>query len=287
MSRSKVVVILAVLGPFLWCFGSVLCQPRMFGFRDSANYYYPLFEWEARQWREGRIPLWNPLDNTGTPVLAETTSSVLYPGKAVFALPVSYRLRYHLYVTLHVLLAAALVYGLARHWRATREAAALAAVSYAFGGSVVFQYCNVVFLVGAAWLPAAVYAGDRMLGERSPRWAVGLGAVLAVMTLGGDPQAAYHAGLMVALIVLLRRGSRGEEVEDAEQPRGWRRHPALLALAAASGICLALVQLLPAIEWTRRSDRALFDEPRSIYEVATWYNDRQQEIGRASCRERV
>ena len=46
-------------------------------------------------------------------------------------------------------------------------AAGLCAVSYAFGGNVLFQYCNVVFLVGAAWLPAALLASDWMLLRRS------------------------------------------------------------------------------------------------------------------------
>ena len=76
---------------------------------------------------------------------------------------------------------------LARRWGASRYAAGLAAVAYAFGGSVLFQYCNVVYLVGAAWLPLALAAADRMLVDRSVRGALLLGAVLALMVLGGDP----------------------------------------------------------------------------------------------------
>jgi hypothetical protein len=41
-------------------------------------------------------------------------------------------------------------------------------MAYAFSGSVMFQYCNVVFLIGAAWLPLAVLAADRLLTRR--RW---------------------------------------------------------------------------------------------------------------------
>ena len=37
-------------------------------------------------------------------------------------------------------------------------AAGLWAVAYAFSGAVLFQYCNVVFLVGAAWLPWTLLA---------------------------------------------------------------------------------------------------------------------------------
>jgi len=263
-----------LLGPFLWCFGSVLVQDRSFGFRDAANYYYPLFEWECGEWRAGRVPLWNPLDDLGTPALADATSSVLYPGKLVFLLPVSYGLRYHLFVSLHVLFAASATYTLARHWQASRDAATLAALAYAFGGSVLFQHCNVVFLVGASWLPWALYATDRMLAESSASWAVGLGAVLALMTLGGDPQAAYHGGLLALLYVCLYTTEKTASEPPQRASRFARLRPlALLAVAAAAGCGFAAVQILPSLELSRQSDRASFGEPRSLYELATGWND--------------
>ena len=192
------VLAMAILGPFFWCFGSALCTDRGFAFRDAAHFYYPLFDWVNRQWAAGRVPLWNPQENCGVPVLADGTSSVFYPGKLVFAMPLSYAWNFKLYTTMHVLLAAAASFFLARRWGASRYAAGLAAVAYAFGGSVLFQYCNVVYLVGAAWLPLALAAADRMLVDRSVRGALLLGAVLALMVLGGDPQMAYHAGLLAA-----------------------------------------------------------------------------------------
>lgn len=269
-TKQHLFILVAVVSAFLWFFGAVLFQDRSFGFRDSANYYYPLFEWETREWAAGRIPLWNPLDDTGTPVLADTTSSVLYPGKPVLALPVSFRLRYHIYVTMHVLLAAAMVYALARRWHASIEGAGLASLAYAFGGSVVFQYCNVVFLIGAAWLPAALLATDWMLSKRSLIGAAALGAVLALMTLGGDPQASYHGGLLAAVYALFARRQDNETAPLA----GWHQHPlALLAFAACSGFLLAAVQILPAMESAARSDRAAYEYPRTLYECTQWVNN--------------
>ena len=231
-----------------------------------ANYYYPLFEWECREWQAGRLPLWNPLDDGGTPVLADTTSSVLYPGKLVFALPINFRLRYHIYITAHLLLAAGMAYRLARHWQCSREASGLAAISYAFGGSVLFQYCNVVFLVSAAWLPFGLLATDRMLRERSLGWALTLGATLALMVLGGDPQAAYHLGMLSALYAWLLRGDRASDT--LATPSSWRTsRPALLGAAATASLCLALVQILPADEWAQQSDRQSYDIPRTVYEA--------------------
>lgn len=287
--RTFAVIALAILGPFLWCFGSAMCTDRGFAFRDAAHFYYPLFEWTNRQWASGQIPLWNPQENCGLPVLADGTSSVFYPGKLVFALPLSYAWNFKLYTTLHVLLAAAAAYVLARRWNASPCAAGLAAVSYAFGGNVLFQYCNVVYLVGAAWLPLALAAADRTLVARSWRGALLLGAVLALMVLGGDPQMAYHAGLLATVYGGLlwhseRRVRRSIEPRVASgagtasvprvspRPRSRRTHNrfVLLSLAAITAGILSAIQVLPSSEWSRQSGRAAYRSPRSIYEIPAY-----------------
>ena len=104
---------------------------------------------------------------------------------------------------------------LGRRWGASVWAAGIAAISYAFSGNVLAAHCNVVFLVGAAWLPWGVLLADRMLTERSWRASVGFGAILALIVLGGDPQLAYNAGLMAALYALLL-WRRGDPDADSE-----------------------------------------------------------------------
>src|SRR5262245_40547747 len=116
---------LAIAIPIAALFGPALANERTFAMRDAAHFYYPLFEWCCREWAAGRVPLWNPLENCGLPVLADTTSSVFYPGKLLFLVPISFGLRYKLFITLHVVLASAGSYALARTWKASPSAAAL------------------------------------------------------------------------------------------------------------------------------------------------------------------
>jgi hypothetical protein len=222
--------------------------------------------------------------------LADNTTSALYPGKLVFLLPLAFAAKYKLYVTAHLLLAAASTYWLARQWAAGVLAAGIAALSYSMSGSVVFQYCNVVFLVGAAWLPVSLYLADRMLRSRRLIDCLWFGAVLALMTLGGDPQTAYHSGLCAAayagiLWLSERRRLSGRGQPAAASPAlscapvagrlGWLRfaqamgrHRATLLLQAAwFGALLAAVQVLPSTRWTWHSHRAAHQWPRSIYEI--------------------
>ena len=77
---ARLIVVLAVLIPFAALFGRALLWGDIFGYRDAANFYLPSFEWEVGEWRAGRVPLWNPHGNLGTPHLADASSSVFYPG---------------------------------------------------------------------------------------------------------------------------------------------------------------------------------------------------------------
>jgi hypothetical protein len=271
--RTSSFVWLLVILPVAALFAPVLFTDRSFAMRDAAHFYHPLFEWTTREWSSGRVPLWNPQENCGMPVLADASSSVFYPGKLVFALPLDFTLRYKLYVIGHVVLAAAGSYLLARHWKASPFAAGVAALAYSCGGNVVFQYCNVVFLVGAAWLPFAALAADRMLVGQSWRAALALGVVLALMILGGEPQAAYHALLMTA-IYAVALGREANSTNSAAARGFWQRlrgsplllRMLLLGLAAFAGFLLAAVQVLPSSEASAESERAAYRRPLSVYE---------------------
>lgn len=311
---SHVIVLVAVLAPGVWCLGATLIGTRVFAYRDTAHFYFPLYRWMARCWGEGEPPLWNPLDNNGIPLVAESTAAGCYPGKLLFALPGDFVWRFNWYVHLHLLLAAGGAYAMARCWhpRSTsprfpharadgpgscdaREtdpsdpplsvtASGLVAVSYTWGGVVLFQTANVVFLVGAAWLPLATLAIHRTLSQRSVRWGVGLGICLAMMVLGGDAQLAYFCGLSALLYgVLLPR--RTAATNGRRSVASGLRHVAttggLLMVAAVSGVALSAAQIVPSLPWTRQSDRALFTYPRSIYEVATYLRETAEGDGDA------
>ena len=188
-----------VVGIWLWLCWPMVSGQTVVGFRDSAYLYYPLFEWIDEQWKSGEIPLWNPYCNLGMPIVGDGTPSLLYPGKLIFWCRfLSFPSRYGIYLAVHLLLASLGTYGLARVLRANTAGACLAAISYAFGGVVLFQVTNVIYLVSAAWLPLALACVWRMNKTSNPIWSIGAGTSCAMMILGGDPQMVYHVGLIAA-----------------------------------------------------------------------------------------
>lgn len=262
---------IAVAALTVWLFGSALIGTRTFVFRDAAHYFAPLFQFNVAEWRAGRVPLWNPYEGIGMPQLAENTASVFYPAQLLLLLPVDFYWAYNIYIVSHVLLAAWGAYRLARHLGTSHLAGGQAALAYAFSGSVLFQYCNVIFLIGAAWLPFALLATDRLLRGGGWRSAAALGFCWAMMVLGGDPQMAYHAALLAGVYALYLSWTRAAE-PGAELPKSsmspfLKRGAALLG-AGTIAFALAAVQILPTLELAAMSSRAQYDLPRSLWELA-------------------
>ncbi|MCL2305162.1 MAG: hypothetical protein FWC43_07445 [Planctomycetaceae bacterium] len=232
---------------FLICtfafFRDVLFGTAQFAHRDGAHFYYPLYRYIQEELAAGRLPLWMPYEDLGQPLVGNPVAGLFYPGKLLFFLPLDFTTLYHWFIVLHVFCAAVTMYRLVRFYGKSEAAATFAAITYAFGGSVLFQHSNVIFLIGAAWFPELIRQTLRQ--KQTQRFSCGPPILIALMLLGGDVQAAYHAGLVV-LFILGPKKSVG---------------PLLLAFL------LTAIQVLPAWELSRESDRAQAGIPRSVWEV--------------------
>jgi hypothetical protein len=205
--------------------------------RDSVKEYAPLRPIIAEALHHGRLPLWDPYDGLGLPLLAQYTHGVLHPASLLLALlaPAA-----HLDVLLvaYVLLAGLGTYAAARALDAPRPAAAAAAIGYAGSGYVLSGLANLPFLAGAATLPWILAAG-RLAGLGSRRSATALAAATFSLLVAGDVQAAL-VGAVLAVALALHAGR-------------WAALPRTAA-GLAVGSLLAAVQLLPtraalALSW--------------------------------------
>ena len=188
------VVILALTGTSAWVFRGALTGGQ-FGYRDAAHHYYPLYQRVQQEWSAGRVPLWDPWENGGQPLLGNPTAAVFYPGKLVYmAMP--YPIAARAYVMLHVAIAFASMVCLLRGLGISGVGTAIGSLSYAFGAPVLFQYSNVIYLVGAAWFPLGLRCLLDWVRSTNIRSMAGLAAVLAMEVLGGDPQSAYLTGVL-------------------------------------------------------------------------------------------
>jgi hypothetical protein len=238
----------------------------VFAFRDSLHFYPPLYRLVADEWLAGRVPLWNPLANCGQPLAGMGSAGAFYLPQILLTMLLPDGTSLNVYCILHLALAATGAYLLARDQGCSRPAATVAGLAYAFGGSVLGQVYNPIYAAGAAWLAWAMYAGLRLVqGRGGPRDFVLLAAALAMCVFCGDPQAAYHAGLVLGLFWLVLPG------------RSWKGFGMLAAAGLAGGL-LSLVQVALAAEFTRDTQRSMDLAPYSLWEIPAYLAHRA-EIG--------
>ena len=193
----------------------------------------------------GRGLLWNPYQNCGQPFFANSVSALLYPVHWLFlAVPPDAALVLVTWVDL--MIGAVGMYLLIRELGLGMLPALAGAIAFTLGASGAWlAVWTPLHLAPYAWIPAAMAACERLL--RRPAWpvAVGLGAILALALLPGYPQSVVFAYQLIALRVLWEMAST----------RSARALPWLL-VALALPVAFAAVQLLPSIEYARRSIRS-------------------------------
>jgi hypothetical protein len=247
-------VLVCVAIPIALLAAPTLLTDRTFAFRDGAHYYPPLLQEVHRQWNDGP-PLWNANEERGRPLWADPTACVLYPGQLIFRLPIPFRQAYEWFLWLHVGLAGTTMFRCARRRKLDLAASTLAAVSYALGGTVLCQTCNLPYLISAAWLPAGLSATlDTVF---YPAWSavLRLTMVVGLLVLGGDPQTAYLLGISGCILGAMGVWRTFQEHGVAVATRAAAPILRRLAIAGLLAAGLTAAQWMPTLAWSQRSDR--------------------------------
>ncbi|TWT83850.1 hypothetical protein CA13_53230 [Planctomycetes bacterium CA13] len=245
--RLSVLVLPAII---VLLFATALMGIDRLAFRDVSHFYTPLYNYVAERTSRDWFPMWNPLDQTGIPLVGETTTAVFYPIRyLLFALPIASDVAMSLYVVVHFIIAAfsaryaarraciafctskvgdvdsakrntTLIESQPQRAKVSAVVATIGGMTYALSGSVLFLYSNPPFLVGAAWLPIVLSTwidGNSKEGRKArllDRILVS-GTAMAMMILGGDPQTALHA-VIVGMAVAMVRGVAGWKKDAGE-----------------------------------------------------------------------
>ncbi|MEC9091312.1 MAG: YfhO family protein, partial [Planctomycetota bacterium] len=265
MNHKTVVCLLFLLFPVGFFFVPLWVQDHCFAYRDSARFYHRQFEWNQAQWTKGEVPLWNPQENLGAAIVGEASSSVFYPLQLLFLLPIPFGRAFVLYAALHVYLASVGAFFFSRALGCRDEAAVFCGMSYSLCGSVIFQTCNIVFLIGASWLPFCVWMSYLLC--RVPRlsctgW---LGIFMGLTILGGEPQTAYHVGILSGLLISTNWWRQRGRLKSSEIKKSVGCH----ALAVLIAFAIAAIQIFPTWQATQTSTRSDFVKARSIWELGS------------------
>lgn len=240
-SPQVVVVLLLAAIAALW---NLLSADQVPIERDLLVFVIPFKHFLGESLRRGEIPLWNPWIFLGAPFVGSLQSCVFYPPSLLLLLP--FPLGFDLLLSFHYGLALAGMWLLLRDAGFAALAAAVGALTFAFGGYLVSLVSLTNHLQGAAWAPLFLLVWRRW--SRNP-WLCRLPAVvvvLALQLLAGSPE---HSLMTVAAALVWTL---------LERPWSWgrtRRQLSMLFAAAVVVAGLTAFQTLPTAEYLAHSER--------------------------------
>jgi hypothetical protein len=228
--------------------------------RDIAHWIFPARWFVRTSLLAGELPLWNPYQGLGFPVLGDPLYGVFYPPNWLLLLagPGWFARALSALDFFHMAWGGAGVFLLARRLRSSPVAAAVAALAWSLSGYITAQWTAGLRLHAGAWIPwiavgqLALLASLRRGGRRWMFGIVKAAAPTALALLMGEMfLAVMGVGLAAALLFVVQVSEQREGISRF-RPRWVLAH--LLAVGLAVGV--AAVVIVPARAAMSASARA-------------------------------
>jgi hypothetical protein len=259
LSPGRVLLLVAAL--FVAAFPGVIFGTSSFFRLDYGVIGFPALNHFVESVRSTKIPLWNPYSNCGAPFLAQWGTMCLYPGNVLLLLfPLPWALG--VFSLAHLVLGAAGMCRLARHWTGDAVAAAFAAFAFVFNGAVLSSLIWPNYCVALAWMPWLVLVMQRTWRDGG-RWLPVAALIGAMQMLVGVPELVLLTWVFIGGLWLVDRK------QAKSQPLWLISIPAVVLLVTG----LSAAQLLPFFDLLDQSQRAgAFHDPRWPMPIWGWAN---------------
>lgn len=177
--------------------------PNKAQYPDTYRQIYPWKTLAISELKQGKLPLWNPYNFSGSPLLANFQSAALYPLGIIY-LFISQITAWTILVLLQPLLAGLFTYWYMRKIGAKTYGATLAALSYGFSGfmAVWLEYNTVGHVI--LWLPLILLAIESLRQKPKPVWFAILAFSNAAALLAGHPQVYGYVAICSVAYAIFR-----------------------------------------------------------------------------------
>jgi hypothetical protein len=262
----RALLAMLVVPTFLFVIPALFGHPAIDG--DNLIQNFPLRVLSGQQIASGHLPLFNPLANSGTPLLGGLNAGALYPLTVLFAVvpPIA---GWIINCVAVYVIAATGMFALLR-WHGMRTLSSFAAaMSFAYSGAMIGQLVHLGVVQGFAFIPWAALllvslsrrlslepesASWRHYARAAMPWIWGYALLWGLTFLTGEPRSIADIELLTLTLgpaVLLVRSTYWIQT--------WRArvtYVVALAIGLAWGIAIGLVQLLPGWSFIGYSQRS-------------------------------
>lgn len=221
---------------------------------DGVLQFYPWRDLVFEAWGKGQLPLWNPYQLCGTPLLANSQSAPFYPLHMIFGvLHVPTGIALTVLAWFHLAWASLGARYLAKQFGAGETGSLIAGAGFGLSAFMVSWTPLASVVTTCSWIPWACALGAKLAKDRNKTAvsAIGLAVSVGMMLLGGHLQFAAY-GLIGVLVV---------GVTAAVCTRSdWSTYLWAVGAVVIGGF-LAAPQVLPAIQFSKLSHRQVSATP--------------------------
>jgi hypothetical protein len=199
--------------------------------------------------KNGTLPLWNPYNFSGTPLLANIQAGAWYPLNIIF-LFMPFYIAWTILIIIQPCLAALFLYFYLRNKKILPAVAAFAGISWAFCGFSISWLTWGTIVQTALWLPLMLLAVDKVLDNNENKtkilWAGLLAASSAFAFFAGHAQIAFYIFVFAGAY-------------------GFRKISWWIIAAAAIAVIVSSIQWVPMLQFISHSAR--------VGDVAAWLKE--------------
>jgi hypothetical protein len=250
---KKHAVILLILAPILF-FAELIFSGKALFWGLPELQFYPWRVLAFEQILSGYMPLWNPYNGLGSPLLANYQTAIFYPATGL--LFIFYWLGHlegmvwgHMLINVvHVMLAGIGMYRVCTYRGVSFAGSTLAGITFSLGGYLVARFGFFSMVWTMAWFPWIFLLTMRLYEKEDSRFDFfKLILAISMMLLAGHAQLSWYILLYCGLWLISRITS---------PLSGWGKKVWQFALACIFAFAISAIQLLPTAEYLLQSQRS-------------------------------
>jgi len=215
---------------------------------DQSTGFLPWLDFQAEQVARGELPLWNPYNYCGEPLVGTYQSAVYWPLNWIYYVWPSWHA--HAWIAFSRLwLAGFFTVLFLRRLGMKVGPACVGGLGYMLSGFMV-AWLNHPHVNCALFLPAMLWSVERMLSRPGPRESALFGLLFGLQLLAGHIQTSLYLTIFTFAYILFHLIAAG---------KGWRHRLSTVVWLVVGGLLgggLAAPQVLPFVEYLGHSQAA-------------------------------
>ncbi len=179
---------------------------------DPVRQQYVWRKIAIEEFKNGKLPLWNPYSFSGTPLLANFQTAAFYPLNILFFI-LPFDLAWGVLIVFQPLLAGLFLYGYLRFLNVSKIGSFFGALVFSFSGfSIAWLEWNTIIQT-VLWLPLILLAKERLLEKTTLKWALILIFAEVSSILAGHLQVLFYTIIISTVYLKIRIGQVAKKLK--------------------------------------------------------------------------